>query len=226
MKLHAVTKSILTIAIAAVIVAASANSLVAKIQAAPQISAVQAQIAFPSYFPLLDDFDGDLRLDQAEVHSVGAHHCIRVRFGNSRECHLESGVSLLERGALLARDINHDNNSDLLWVSHSRSEPPEVWLGDGLGNFEKAPDKTAYESDLGSLLFGEANSQIVGGSGAGEEEAYLAPDPESSEFLRATNVEADKAALLVIAGCERRRDLGLDLSYLRERGPPLHTSLV
>jgi hypothetical protein len=50
--------------------------------------------------------------------------------------------------------------------------------------------------------------------------AYLAPQLVSSELPRAQNLEDDTLKGLVIAGRNRRRDLGLFLSYLRERGPP------
>ncbi|HTG18041.1 MAG TPA: hypothetical protein VK747_22535, partial [Blastocatellia bacterium] len=59
-----------------------------------------------------------------------------------------------------------------------------------------------------------------------EEQACLAPDPISSELPRATNVETELTTPLGIKGSNSRRDLELYLSYLRERGPPLHTSFV
>src|SRR5262249_15791909 len=49
--------------------------------------------ATPCYFSVVGDFDGDHRVDHAEPHSAGAHHCIRVRFGNSFETHLKFGSS-------------------------------------------------------------------------------------------------------------------------------------
>ena len=224
MKPHAVAKSIFAIALTALILAPFANSSFAKSRVTPQISARPAQITL-SFLPLLADFDGDLRVDLAEVHSVGAHQCIRVRFGNSRESHLDSGAALPSRGSLLARDINLDHKSDLIWVPPSRSELPVIWLGDGLGNFEKAVDNGAYQTALSSLVFGDANSEMAGGSRA-EEQGYLPSDPGAYELARAASVETEIPTPLTTVGCNGRRDLGLYLSYLRERGPPLHISLV
>jgi hypothetical protein len=225
MKQHAATKSIICLALIALFAALWVNSSFAKSQGASRVSAAPARIAALSYLPLLADFDGDRRLDEAELHSVGTHHCIHVRFGNRHETYLESGPGPHSLGRLLARDVNHDNKSDLIWLSQLRSEPAMVWLGDGLGNFAQIADRSAYESELRSARFGDAEPEIGGGFGD-EEQACLAPDPISSELPRAANVETELTTPPVIAGSNSRRDLGLYLSYLRERGPPLHTYFV
>jgi hypothetical protein len=98
-------------------------------------------------------------------------------------------------------------------------------LGDGLGNFAQIADRSAYESELRSWNFGDAEPEI--GEGLSEEaQACLAADPISSELPRVANVETQLTTTLGIKGSNNRRDLGLYLSYLRERGPPLHTSFV
>jgi hypothetical protein len=106
---------------------------ICKRSGAHQFKAASVQPASLISLSVLGDFDGDQRLDQAELHLAGAHRCVRVRFGNLRETHLELAVTPQMRGALLTRDINQDNKPDLIWVYHSRLEPTEVWLGDGLG---------------------------------------------------------------------------------------------
>src|SRR5690349_3316377 len=58
-----------------------------------------------SYLPVFGDFDGDQRLDEAQQHSSGAHVCIRVRFGDWRESHLEFGTRPHYSGMLLAMDV-------------------------------------------------------------------------------------------------------------------------
>src|SRR5437016_4466875 len=60
------------------------------------------------------DFDGDRKLDQAEMYAGGAYRCIRVRFGNSRETQLTFEAGPAIRGALLAADLNQDQNHDLI----------------------------------------------------------------------------------------------------------------
>jgi hypothetical protein len=225
MKQHAATKSIICLTLIALFAALWVNSSFAKSQGANRVSTPPALIAALSYLPLLADFDGDRRLDKAELHSVGTHHCIHVQFGNRRETYLESGPAPYTLGRLLARDVNHDNKSDLIWLSQLRSEPAMVWLGDGLGNFKQIADRAAYESELRARNLSDGKPEI--GEGFGEEEqACLAPDPISSELPRAANVETELTTPPVIAGSNSRRDLGLYLSYLRERGPPLHTYFV
>jgi hypothetical protein len=224
MKQHAAHRSFTGIALIALFVAPWVHSSLAKSQRSSRVSP-PARIAALSYLPILADFDGDRRLDQAELHSVGTHHHIHLRFGNRRETYLESGAARHTLGRLLARDVNHDNKSDLIWLSQLRSEPAVVWLGDGLGDFSRVADRSVYENELRSTNFGEAGPELVGDSSE-EEQACLAPDPISSELPRTANVETELTTPPVIAGSNSRRDLGLYLSYLRERGPPLHTSSV
>ena len=170
-----------------------------------------------SFLSVCGDFDGDTLLDQAQPHSAGAHRCIRVRFGNSLESHLEFGGGTQSSGALLARDINHDNRADLIWVYQSRAEQPVIWLSDGLGRFAKA-DEANSDVDLRGLLLGES-SPAVGGD-VNDDHACLVPQLVSSEVPSSRKLEDDSLKALVIAGSNCRRDLGIFLSSLRGRGPP------
>src|SRR6266436_4023889 len=77
------------IALAAMIVAQCGLSSFATGHVARQFSARPAQLASLNNLPVFGDFDGDQRLDQADLHLAGGHPCIRVRFGDSRESYLE-----------------------------------------------------------------------------------------------------------------------------------------
>lgn len=59
-----------------------------------------------------------------------------------------------------------------------------------------------------------------------EEQIELAPDSVLSELPRDGYLDDEAGKPLVIASATRRRDLGVYLSYLRERGPPFCTTLV
>lgn len=220
MKSHLAPKRLSRIALAAMIVAQCGLSSFAKGDVARQFSARPAQFASLNNLPVLADFDGDKRLDQADLHLAGAHRCIRVRFGDSRESHLEFHTTHQVLGTLLTRDINHDNKPDLIWVYHFQSEPMLVWLGDGLGHFLK-PAAASVDVGFRALLFGDSGPGIVGL--VKDEQVYLTPVPVSSELARTANLENEVRKALLMAGRNGRRDLGLYLSYLRERGPPLHT---
>lgn len=222
MKLNWVPKTITNIALIALIVAPIGHRF-AQAQPSRPVNDRAAQVTLPSYFPVFGDFDGDLLLDQAEPHSAGSHQCIRVRFGNSLESHLEFGARPRVTGALLARDINHDDIADLIWVYHSTSEPPVVWLGDGLGHFAKSDEQSA-NADLRSILFDNGDPLLAGE--VSDERACVAPHLVSSELPRAHNLENNIPKDPVITGRDRGRDLWLFLSYLRERGPPSYNLFV
>ena len=222
MKLQSVLKTIINIALTALIVLPLGHPP-AKGQPVRRFSDRAAPFAAPGYFPVFGDFDGDRRLDQAQPHSAGAHQCIRVRFANSLERHLEFGARTHSLGALLALDINNDKKADLIWVNHSPSESAVVWLGDGLGHFAEA---TAWsdDADLRALLFGRSDPAV--GRDLNDEHGYLAPQSVTSELPRAANFEDDTLKTQAAAALDRRRDLGLFLSYLRERGPPTFNHFV
>ena len=220
MKSHTAPNRVLRIALAAMIVAQCGLSSFANNHVVPELSARPALRASLNNLPVFGDFDGDQRLDQADLHLAGTHHCIRVRFGDSRESHLEFRATPQVLGTLLTVDINHDNKPDLIWVYHSQSEQTLVWLGDGLGHFLKAAAESV-DAGLRALLFGNSDPGLVGG--VKDAQLYLTPVPVSSELARTANLENESRTALLIAGRSERRDLGLYLSHLRERGPPLDT---
>ncbi len=93
-----------------------------------------------------------------------------------------------------------------------------VWLGDGLGHFLKAAAESV-DAGLRALLFGDSGPGITGGVKG--QQVYLTPVPVSSELARAASLEDESREASLIADRNKRRDLRLYLSYLRERGPPL-----
>ena len=215
MKRHSLLKTITNLALTALIVVPFGHQST-RGQAAGESSVGSAQLAPLSYLLVFGDFDGDHLLDQAQPHSAGDHRCIRVRFGNSLESHLEFGGAQ-SAGALLARDINHDNKADLIWVYQSQSEPPVVWLSDGLGRFAQAPEFST-DPDLRGMLSGDSNPAV--GGDVNDDRACLAPQLVSSELPRAQKLEHVTLKAQVFAGTNCRRDLEIFLSCLQERGPP------
>ena len=216
MRLRRMLKTITNMALAALIVVPFGHPSAGG-QSARESSVSSAQAAPLSYLSVFGDFDGDRLLDQAQPHSAGAHRCILVRFGNSLESHLEFGDGTQSDGALLARDINHDNKADLIWIYQSRSEPPIVWLSDGLGSFAKA-EELNNDADLRGMLSGDSSPSVAGDMS--DDRACLAPQLVSSELPRAQNLEQDTLKPRMFAGTNCRRDLGIFLSSLQERGPP------
>ena len=222
MKLHAVTRSIIGLALTALICAPCSRSSFAKSPLAQFDGNRPAPLLLLNYLPALADFDGDQRLDQADLHPGGAERTICIRFGDSRESHLLYSA-LGESRAILARDINHDHKPDLILISQSRSEPALVWLNDGRGHFARAAARSADEAELRALFPGNTALGTVGCC-CGARPVYLEPEPLFSELARAANLENETLKPVVFVGYDHRRDLGRYLSYLRERGPPLHAS--
>jgi len=164
----------------------------------------------------IGDFDDDRCIDRAELHQAGSHRCIRVRFGNERETHLLFSSSFFSAGTLLTRDINNDDKPDLIWIFHYKLLPAVIWLGDGLGHFASV---TSNEN-LHFLIFGYPGAKITDASSR-DAPPSLIDSPIYSEQLCTTNLKAEFPLLFVSTVDNDRRDLGIFLSYLRERGPPL-----
>jgi len=222
MKLHFALKRIPKLALVAMLIAQCAPSTFSKNRVAPQPRTRPSRLVFLNAHPLFGDFDGDRRLDRAELHLAGAHRCIRVSLGDSRESHLEFGGAAQLNGALLTGDVNRDNKPDLIWVPHLDSEPAVVWLSDGLGHFAKAADDS-IRARLREIL-DDSDHRLVGD--ARGEVSCLTPDPVSTELARSANVDNEIPNALPISWRDDRRELRLPLSYLRERGPPLHVALA
>lgn len=105
----------------------------------------------------VSDVDGDQILDRATVTGTGANKSIRVCSSHN---HCSSVLSFSSAspgpGSLLASDVDHDGDVDLVWTGLTNSAEVVVWLNDGLGGFERAP--------LGEV----ASEFVLGGRGLGE----------------------------------------------------------
>jgi hypothetical protein len=170
-----------------------------------------------SYRPLLGDFDGDRRIDEAQQHSFGAHACIRVRFGDWRESHLDFGTLPSYSGTLLALDVNNDDQPDLIWLSRSPSESAVVWPNEGRGHFGKATG-LKLDDELRGLLFNNSDRKSLVGL-PDYERFGLTPNPVRSD-VAGTNRLDHRRRPIHFGNQTRRRDLDLCRSFPRKRGPP------
>jgi len=205
-------------ALAALIAGLSLLGLSAIGQPAPQPLAGQLRPAVTGALSLAD-FDGDDQPDRAELFSGGAHKSIQVSLSSSWTRNLSFDSKTPADGVLLAQDINHDSDLDLIWVSQSQLVSAVVWLGDGRGNFKIVQEPEAYAPALRSLLGSDDDASLS--EGAGDKDLACDSAPVNSfELAPATKLELDAPPKLAAASVERRRDLALCLAYLRERGPP------
>ncbi len=88
--------------------------------------------------PVFSDFDGDNKLDQAELFSNGAQKSIHVSLGKFAWQSLSFDSGSEGRGHLVSDDIDRDGDADLVWVSQDFPTTFVMWLGDGRGNFRIA----------------------------------------------------------------------------------------
>jgi len=219
MKSHYATMSTRRSALVALIAFVFATSIArtAPTSEAPPQSLRRPTLSFDmNYLAVLSDFDGDHRVDRAELHLAGAHHCIRVRFGNTRETHLDFGTRPHSSGVLLVRDANRDNKPDLIWVYRTRSESAVIWLNDGAGHFAKSGD-ASLDVRLDPVFCDTDYAQT---GSVEDKEIFLTPAQHLSEFAEVARLEGESLKGVMIPSHEFRRDLGVYLSYLRERGPP------
>jgi hypothetical protein len=171
--------------------------------------------------PATYDLDGDLRDDRIGLLSNGFHKTISIRFGNARNSELGFTASTSDRGALIAEDIDHDGDLDLIWVGSSVQKTAVVFINDGKGDFAEAKDNAPYASELNALL-SSSDPSDQNSFQAGRQTYSLT----SSSFPDIGLAVADRSAYPTIHlpsfesfdGFANRSGL---LSYLRKRGPPL-----
>ncbi|MBI3652868.1 MAG: VCBS repeat-containing protein [Acidobacteria bacterium] len=86
----------------------------------------------------VSDFDQDHRLDQAKLNGTGQSKSIEIDLSHTRNplfLHFKTVSS--EAGSLITRDIDNDGDADLIWSDRLHPDDVIVWLGDGLGQFER-----------------------------------------------------------------------------------------
>jgi hypothetical protein len=110
---------------------------------------------------VFSDFDGDNKVDQAELFSNGTQKRIHVTLGKFvwKSLSFDSGV--MDRGSLVSRDIDSDGDTDLIWVSEANPGKFVTWLGDGRGNFELAPESEPQLRYIEGLLWGDAQPRVI-----------------------------------------------------------------
>ena len=186
--------------------------------ALPSFAAAQP----PSFsIPLFSDFDGDSKVDQAELVSNGAQKHIHVSFGslNWKSLSFDSGVQ--DRGRLVSDDIDRDGDTDIVWISQGLPRTYVLWLGDGRGNFSlAAADERAH---LRPFLSSGSQTHVGGSS----------DDSEPDGALQAAPVVVVESASSASHETASQRNLRLTsqvfyacicLSALWKRGPPSQLS--
>jgi hypothetical protein len=175
----------------------------------------------PNTLPVFSDFDGDNKLDQAELVSHGTQKSIHVTLGKFAWQSLSFDSGVPDRGRLVSGDIDSDGDTDLVWVSQSLPRKFVTWLGDGRGNFSifKEPEqkhvqralKRNSEPRLAEDTDDCAATCVVQGVtiGALQTSAYF------SHIVSSERTLLPQQPVGVCAACS---------SVLRKRGPPSNLS--
>jgi hypothetical protein len=175
---------------------------------------------FPGYTsPLLSDFDGDNKLDEAQLSSNGRYKSISVRLGSPswKSLSFDSGFS--ERGSLISSDIDSDGDADLIWISQTDPQKLVIWLGDGRGEFSIVNESESYFSRVQALLRNESGARVTGDSD--DRDAACVPLTYVSMSLDGGTDEPHIVSSKRLPHISPERALRLRcLSIVRKRGPP------
>jgi hypothetical protein len=170
--------------------------------------------------PVFSDFDGDNKVDQAELFSNGTQKRIHVTLGKFawKSLSFDSGVT--ERGSLVSRDIDSDGDTDLLWVSENYHKKFVTWLGDGRGNFELAQQSEQQLGSLKSILWSDAESRLTDSANSHGLLCILL----TTSLATFRNTAAFRAKVPSLersfSGTETTGVFAPFLSVIRKRGPP------
>jgi hypothetical protein len=119
----------------------------------------------------VSDFDSDnlpdLATSRYEIHGYTVEIDLSTQHQRTRFTVPGSGLMI----RLLAIDLDHDSDQDLVITNALSSQPLAVWLGDGAGHFEKG-DLNSYPGDLRNS-FGIDDPSVNQHDGAQADQASL-----------------------------------------------------
>ena len=141
------------------------------------------------YSPIAYDFDGDFRSDHVILESNGFDKTISIKFGTARNSELGFTAKTTDRGSLVADDIDHDGDLDLIWVGNV-VHTAIVFINDGKGDFTEAKDNAPYASELNALF----------SSGDPADQHFLQASPQIYSLTSSSFADIDFAVASRFAG--------------------------
>jgi len=209
--------------IAAVLITLAALSWVPHNRGASHDSSGKARkvpIPLLSALPVLADLDGDHAADSINLHSIGFAKTIGIKFANLRISEFSFAATSVDRGALIARDIDGDGDLDLIWVAGRDKTTAVVLINDGRGDFTRAQDNAPYESQLNALV-NSSDPSDQHSLQAGHQMVSLTSPSFPDVALTSADVlvlrESNTRLYIPFNGLGSRSAF---LSYLHKRGPP------
>ena len=165
---------------------------------------------------VLSDLDGDGLVDQATLGMGDLQNSIELELSRTGELAvLQFSPKTGDSGALFARDLDSDSDTDLLWRGGLPPQEVIVWLNDGSGQFEclcppEAGDRQAAIGGAGVSVAPHRRSESVLSA-----KRHPSPGPLLSyrwDFHAATNSRNPRREQVWTPACAQRPPT--------DRGPP------
>jgi len=211
--------------------------IVAVIAAATEISATQDSredrlslnsaplpIRFTNPAQAVADFDGDRLPDRAELTSDGFHKNIHLTLTSPWVTNLSFSAETLQPGSILAEDIDHDGDCDLVWVSDQQPTQSALWFNNGAGEFARVADASAYITEIKRLIADESRGGIFGSPA---DEQLLATGTSGYSLLARSDDRlpvAPHSVTLPGFGRNCSAELSPCIARYPKRGPPAELS--
>src|SRR5215831_17905303 len=105
-------------------------------------------IPFRPITQLFVDLNGDARPERIDLRSTGISRTLQVDLANK----LTLPAAGSRQGLLIAYDIDHDADLDLIWTVGADKKDVVVCINDGQANFSVVSDPSSYDAELDSLF--------------------------------------------------------------------------
>jgi hypothetical protein len=167
---------------------------------------------------VLADLDGDGRVDTATAHSGrqnarGYSQEVRISFGAFQQSTFRFQTSNA-RIELSSRDLDGDQDRDLVILEPSSKEPIGVWINDGGGSFHEG-NLADFESILGQ---GQSSSNLLSPH---DRLGLLAISEDRTQVLTPANSGGAMLRILeLLAPWDQLPPQKLSQHHLRARAPP------
>ncbi len=165
------------------------------------------------------DFDGDNKPDLAVGRNSGGGYTVQIRFTSSIP---EASLIFPISGPgfrIVARDVDHDDDQDIIITSATSDIPVAIWLSDGKGHFERGDPWAYFPQNVESPLRCQTGQPVEFAPGLTEDGCSNAGVPSGGPSI------AELQAGALLAAESGRFYSNSSLSTFIPRGPPLTETL-
>src|SRR2546421_4252613 len=172
----------------------------------------------------LVDLDGDSKAHRRRLRSNGSNEIIDISFAGPRISRLTFTTDNDDHRRLICRDIDADDDLDLVWIGDRQQTTTVVFINDGNGVFTEAKDNAPYAAELDALLNSSDPSEQP--SIQAENQTYTLTSSPSPDIAPAVASRLTYPTDSPASSCwlERFANQPAFLSDLPKRGPPITAS--